>query len=613
MKIKKILLLALVIMIALPGISQKRPDVPAKFRNYTLEMKQPAMEAENVSNNLFQLNQSDLPKADVMGNTYYDLQSNAGMQSRLHVFDDHTMGVVFTYSITYPYFPERGTGYNYFDGTAWGSYPTERIESDRAGWPAYAPFGENGEIFVSHASGGQYSGLFIEKRYNKGMGDWTEMIFQGPYGAPGLFFPRVATAGPDHSIIYLIAVTMPGTPYQGLDGALLYSRSWDGGLTWYPENHLFNFLSYGIYTGFNPDTYEIVAKDNIVAFLYGSPWQDLGLVISSDTGHTFTKTIIWEHPYPMWSGTPTDTFYCVDGAHHLAIDSDGMVHLVFGINRTYADTAGSYWFPFVDGIGYWNENRPTFSNSLNALNPYGEPGSELVEDYSLIGWAQDVNTNGIWDILGEPGKYYLGASSQPQIAVNEYNEILVIFSGITETYNNGTQDYRHLWARSSPNGDWWGSFHDLNSNFAHIYDECVFPSLASDWDYESILVAFQADNEPGMAVCGDYDPYTENLIQFPEDGVGIIELPLPAFEVMQNIPNPAHDLTAINILVRNPVQVILNVTDLIGQVVFEADEGLLPPGLNKIMIDVGHLPDGIYFYTLKTDNSSVSRKMIIRK
>ncbi|MEZ5197856.1 MAG: hypothetical protein R2764_16160 [Bacteroidales bacterium] len=68
---------------------------------------------------------------------------------------------------------------------------------------------------------------------------------------------------------------------------------------------------------------------------------------------------------------------------------NGKVHVAFGINRALSDGTDLLWFPYVDGIGYWNEDMPTFSNSLNALNPYGEEGTELIEDYNLIWLVTD--------------------------------------------------------------------------------------------------------------------------------------------------------------------------------------------------------------------------------
>jgi hypothetical protein len=607
---KKFISFMLIMAAGLNLIAQSRIPIPAQYKNQAEKMLNPSMDFENEGNdNDPAFSNFQLPESIIMGNTWYDLQSMAGIQNRFHIYDDGTMAVVYNYGTAFPNFPERGTGYNYFDGNEWGPYPTQRVESERTGWPSYAPFGENGEIFCSHLAGAADEGLLFEKRETKGQGQWSEFLFQGPYNFEDVLYPRIATSGVENSTIFLICLTKPIEPYQGLEGALLYSRSIDGGVTWLPQNFLIPEINSNYYNHFNPDTYEIIAKGDLVAILYGSEWQDLGLLKSTDGGNTFSKTLIWESPYPFWvPGTPTDTFYCVDGAHHLAFDSDGMVHVVFGINRTYADAAGSYWFPLVDGLGYWNESRPTFSNALNALDPYGGPGSELEEDYSLIGWAQDINNNGEWDILGEPGRYYIGISSQPQIAINEEDEILVIYSSVTETYNNGAQDYRHLWARISPNGDFWGPFHDLTSADQWVFNEFVFPSIADNWEANmgglEICYICQTDNEPGLAVRGDNDPFGENLILFPDVTVGIGENNFNNDDPLelQIYPNPATSFITIKTPQGNPIEETIIYNNL-GQKIL-----ITKPVYNTV--DVSALKPGIYFIEVATKEWRGRTKLI---
>jgi hypothetical protein len=327
--------------------------------------------------------------------------------------------------------------------------------------------------------------------------------------------------------------------------------------------------------------------------------------------------VIWEHPYPFWAtGTVTDTFYCVDGAHHLAFDSENVVHVVFGINRAYSDGTNSYWFPLVDGLGYWNENRPTFSNGMDALNPYGDPGTELVDDYSLIGWSQDINNNGTWDILGDVGLYYLSPSSMPQITITEDDEIYVVFSSVTETYNNGTQDYRHLWARYSPNGDFWGPFRHLTSDLIHIFDECVFPSVASYTD-DYLYLIYQTDIEPGLAVRGDLDPYGDNLIRFMKVDISDIfvsdesQKAVNDYDVLQNFPNPATGLTTIKVNIRKDTQLTVELLNTIGQKVMTVDAGNVKPGMNSIVLDVSALSPGMYFYKIKTGDTEITKKMMV--
>ena len=75
----------------------------------------------------------------IIGETYYDLQTNSSIQNRLFVHDDNTISATCTMSPDFQTdFPNRGTGYNYFDGTSWMDIPESRIEEKRTGWPSIA-------------------------------------------------------------------------------------------------------------------------------------------------------------------------------------------------------------------------------------------------------------------------------------------------------------------------------------------------------------------------------------------------------------------------------------------------------------------------------------------
>jgi hypothetical protein len=269
-------------------------------------------------------------------------------------------------------------------------------------------------------------------------------------------------------------------------------------------------------------------------------------------------------------------------------------------------------------VGYWNENRPMFSDDMDALCPYTDCAySELVPDYSLIGYAQDVNQNGTWDILGEVGIYYIGASSQPQIVVDQNNEIYIVFSGVTETYNNGNQDYRHLWARYSPNGDWWGPFTDITGDLIHVFDECVFPSVAPYTD-DNFHLVYQVDIEPGMAVRGDLDPYGDNFMwhmKVPKDDikVGIKEnhSSLSESSVSQNYPNPFSKSSTVYVMLEKPATLGMEITNLIGQVVYTLPGKQYPAGRAELTIHAEGFDSGIYFYTVRSGEKSVTKKMMI--
>ncbi len=281
------------------------------------------------------------------------------------------------------------------------------------------------------------------------------------------------------------------------------------------------------------------------------------------------------------------------------------------------DADNTYWYPFVDGIGYWNENMPTFSNNLNALSPYGDPGSELVEDYNLIGWSQDINNNGQLDILDDIGLYFLGLSSMPQLIIDNQNRMFLVYSSVTETFNNGFKNYRHIWERQSYDlGETWSNFEDLNNELIHIFDECVYPSCAANSDDYYYLV-YQLDNEPGTAVWGNQQPYVTNKIEFKKNTkiefTGTINKNdgLYDSDVSQNFPNPFHGSTEIDVILRTSFPLCLEVVDMMGQKVFDK---ILPdagPGLTKLTVDGNMLTPGIYFYTVKAGDQSVTKKMIV--
>lgn len=562
---------------------------------------------------------------EIIGNSYYDLQSNGACQNRIYYYNDGIIGATWTFSLDYSPFPDRGTGYNYYYYNS-GPWPSERIESDRTGWPSYAPLGEYGEIVFSHFSGAEIEGLSYCHRPYRIVGEWEEHIFQGPSGHEGLLWPRMVTGGENDNTIFLIAITYPiangGSLYQGIDGALLYSKSIDAGETWIQENVLFPELDSSNYKIINGDTYAWAEpRDNIVAFVAGSSNHDLFLMKSIDFGNTFEKTIIWDHPYDNgYQIIPQDTFYCTDGSIATAIDPQGKVHVTFGITKTWHEENHEFYglYGNVDGIGYWNEEEFTFSSNKNALNPYGHPESELILNKSLIGWMQDVDGDSIVSLLGYFGRYRgHGMSSMPQIVIDNTNRIFVIYTSITETFDNGIMNYRRLWIRSSlDGGNTWGQFyHYASDDSTHIYSEFSYPSCAANSD-ENIYLLYQQDYDPGLNMYNDGPP-TQQKYYFstiPKDKIVGVNQNIQfndGFNVSQNFPNPFSKTTTIKVNLQKATNIKLEVFNILGHRVVEYEIIQSKAGINNMTISGKDLTPGIYFYTVKVGETTITRKMII--
>jgi hypothetical protein len=67
---------------------------------------------------------------------------------------------------------DSGTGYNYYDGSAWGMTPSLRFESVRAGWHSYAPGGPNG-VIVIFSPDGTFAISSFEAWKTKALASWT--------------------------------------------------------------------------------------------------------------------------------------------------------------------------------------------------------------------------------------------------------------------------------------------------------------------------------------------------------------------------------------------------------------------------------------------------------
>jgi len=508
---KKLVLLSLILSIGFLGFSQKRAQISKDLRNIskTAVHVTPTDEVvyAPVSQNPYVSNNKEIVGETTVGTSFYDLWSNSMVGNRIYQYPDGTMAAVWIRGIEEaPAFPDRGTGYNYFDGTSWGDYPTARIEDERTGWPSYAPLGETGEIVAAHLA----DGLKLSTREQKGTGDWAYQTLNGP---TDLTWPRVSTAGDDNMTIHLLANSY--VEYEGQTTALFYYRSLDAGTTWDIEAEVIDGMGDDYYTEIGADDY-VWADPNggAIAFLVASAWSDMFIMKSTDNGDSWEKTVIWEHPYPFfnWDVTLTDTFYCVDNSANITLDNDGMAHVVFGINRVLHNVAGTtynYW-PGVDGIGYWNETMPTFSDNINALSPYGDPGSELIEDVSLVGWTQDVNGSGTIDFLPDLMSYRsLGISTMPSVAVDSYGTVFLAYASTTEGYDDGMFNYKHIWVRTKSVEGTWGAFEDLDENVVHMFDECIYPVIGQNITNNSVNILYQADYIPGLALDEDHS-YGEN-------------------------------------------------------------------------------------------------------
>lgn len=557
----------------------------------------------------------DIPEEEIIGVTWYDAFTNSFTSNNLVRYADGTMAATWTFGLQATAFPDRGSGYNYFDGQTWGADPVARIESLRTGWGHITDWAPGGEMVFAHDA----DNLALSRRPAKGTGAWTELDYTGA-GAPS--WPKVVSSGENHEYLHVLYHTYDD--YAGMPGgAMIYSRTTDGGNTWDPKDVILDGTGPDYYYEIQGETYNITARGNTVAILVGSAWNDMFIMKSTDNGDNWEKIMIWEHPYPFFDfeSTLTDTMFVMDNSADIALDPDGMCHVVFGITRVMHDALGTTYsvFPYIDGIGYWNETMPAFSNDLSALAPpqYEYPTSEMTEDYNYIGWTQDMDGDGEITLIntstGFPMSYdSYGLSTMPTLHIDDEGAMFLVYASTTETYDNFEWNYKKLWMRTNITGT-WGAFEHLTRDITHIFDESIYPTIAETSDADYFYMVYQADGTPGLALNGDHD-YQENRIiaaQVPKGWIGMDELHPSAPVSLSNYPNPFHKSTVVSAVLNISGHVNLVITDLTGRIVKEIDRGDVEKGTVHFTLARDGLPGGIYILTLNVDDFSCSHKMVI--
>jgi len=552
---------------------------------------------------------------EIIGITIYDLQSNSSVQRRILENGNDRMAA-WTFGLTPNLFNDRGTGFNEYVNGEWSEEPYERLESVRTGWPSLLQTESGRTVIINHA--GVSTPLHVVAR-DAGSSTWVESDL--PLGdTPGQLWPRAASGGPDGNSVHVIYITTPeandGTPYEGQDGALLYARSLDAGVTWGVANHLFPETDATQFIQFSGDTYAIDARGDKVAFAVFNSLADSFVMISEDNGETWEKRLLVDFPVDLYvvdTGLPEigedwnedglfEEFYNTDNVGSVLIDNEGKVHVFYG-DMYYTDTdltdGGFQFFPGVNGLSYWNE--------------------DMEDDTRMtIAFTYDLDGNGQLDLDGL-ARYFCGMASMPSAGVTAAGEIYVSYSAVMESHSTGLLNYRHLYVvRSADGGQTWTteSACNLTPDVDFDFFENVFGAMIRDINND-VRIVYQRDFEPGLHIRGEEHPSVINDIVFTsialdqfeacEAGEDIeftaIEEPLDDRDV-EIYPNPAS--ASVNIVINKLGTAELRIYDMNGRMVFERQNAQ-----SVVRFDTSTLARGSYLVQVLTERGVLNKKLIV--
>jgi hypothetical protein len=406
-----------------------------------------------------------------IGYTYYDLQTNRSQPKRLTIKNDNSMAATWTgSSVSTQGAPDRGSFYNYFDGTTWNTAPDSRIEDERTGWPAHT-FTRNGEVVIAHNALTRQ--VICSRRNTVNSGEWTSNSIGNVDG----IWPRVASVGDTVYTIYC-----QYTASEETDSYFLYfARSIDAGITWDTLDVLLPGISDSTFNSMRSDAYSIEAKDSIVAIVGGGQVNPLILWKSTDFGETFNSTVIIDIPETWKSFSRdnqidselTDTLLTSLGHTDILIDHNGEIHVFSAltnvINARFENGITYSYFPNTMQMGFWKETS----------------GLEVQDLF------YDINNDGVNGSSENP--YNTHSITNPSAAIDNEGKIYFVY-----TMRHDESEYSDIYGMvSMDNGDSWEESHNLTKNATYGVEN-YYPSLAKDVINGKIHMIWQQDSLPGL-------------------------------------------------------------------------------------------------------------------
>ena len=557
--------------------------------------------------------------ASTIGVTQNDQQTNATIYRRIQLLNDGKISATWTTSADGAPYATRGSGYNHFNGTAWGTVSSSKIETQRTGFPCYVynPT-TNEEIITAHqvlAGSGIAGGVVMSRKTGTGPGAWTSsLVLDTTPTIPGVLWVQTAVSGD-----YLIAVgsytdSSSAQPNRVVKGGVrtpqVYSRYQFSTNTWLVKNELLPGYDNNRYWAGGGDNYSIDANGTNVAIIMGGLTDDLALWKSSDAGATWTKTIIDSFPVPAFDYKKlVDTSFTNDGSVHVSIDNNGVAHCFWARARVLEnniDDESINFYPGQNGILYWSDNTP-------------------LDSARIIAGMPDANNNGDLDLSGswnDASARYGNHSiaTMPYAAIDDNGNIFLIYSALTEDdISTDNKNFRDVYLVYSKNGGaTWSNIQNVTA-WLGLNVEQIFGSLSKKMDGRLHMTFLQkgsigrySETNPGAA--GVHDIIY--MVMDTADIFGTITAINPVennelFTVGQNFPNPSNGNTIIPVSFKNTTSVQVTVVDLLGKEVFNQSFEHVAAGNAQLPLNLSSLNPGVYVYSVEADGFKTSRRMII--
>ncbi len=512
----------------------------------------------------------------LVGTTDYGNQTNGSIGHRVAL--DSRGGVHFTWTNYLAYPTVRNIYYNYVDShDAWLG-PVQASSYNLDGYPQLTVSPDDRGILVYHRA--PTGDLYFAIDSFTGIGIFESNLIPNSIGDARFMWPYISR---DRNNRYHLVVTGPMDSLSRM--RIAYSRSADGGSTW---SSLIVF-----------DVVRVISS----------------VVVSSPVSNKVA--IVYCHPNDT-TQYKNDVYY-IQSTDGTSWDwSTGIINVTnYGQNDDsfYAFTDLAAVYDYNDNLQIvWNSQRPIPGEyryyPLTLLNHFDEASGTISEiTRSLPTWPDS----------GCDISFVNRPLCKMSLGVKEGSDSLyLVYTGYdpTDCSISGRAN-GDIYLNSSYDGgqSWNPAINLTNSRTPRCSpghcDDDNWPSITERVD--GYLRVFYVDSHE----VGQDPPFDCSMLylKVPTSPTGVEENnAIPnQFSLSQNYPNPFNAKTNIDFTLEKKAKVELAVYNLLGAKVATLANGQMEAGKHSINFDASKISSGIYYYTLKTDGSEVSKKMTLLK
>jgi hypothetical protein len=331
---------------------------------------------------------------------------------------------------------------------------------------------------------------------------------------------------------------------------------------------------------------------------------------STDKGATWTKMPIFDFStissigdsiWPLYANQTTYVPGIFGSEQSGTVDANGDLHIVTEVVGQYTNN--------LDSIGYSYTNEPKKLYDLHTTST-GWDATCFATFKSATVLYTDANalpTTGTGNAMGWDHRLNLSRTV-------DGTKLFAVWTDVvdTATYpNNALPDViAYSWDITNGHHTTVKNFttmtaYDGDNYWMHVGDRVLENGTEFDIPVTTTLTgSYQEDTCQHFYLSGIYfnaADYTTGII----DPVNNIS------SVSQNYPNPFNGTTSFSVSLVKSADLSVIVTNIVGQKVSEINMGTVTAGSHTINLDATKLTSGIYFYTVKAGEGSVTKKMIV--